>query len=280
MTAPRARERSDPPAPPDRRPPRRGGGSSPSPYTCASAAGRAAGPARPPAARRGLVRSARALAAAALLALAGTLALPATAQAQTTFVSNLAETQGSSAQSIQATSFSTGSHTAGYMLSTVQLHYHSAGNAADTSAIRVKIRTLSSGVPGDLVADLSSPASFTANTIVSFTAPPNTMLDAGEIYWVVINEGYESSSERLRFYQTASADETTTTGDSNWSIGNDRLWANASSDGWTTSSNSLKIAIIGTAVGSGTPPDRGHPGHRLARSSRTRQIVRRMTSRT
>ena len=76
MTAPRAREQADPPSPPDRRPPRRGGGSSPSPYTCASAAGRAAGPARPAGARRGLVRSARALAAAALLALSGTLALP------------------------------------------------------------------------------------------------------------------------------------------------------------------------------------------------------------
>ena len=43
MTAPRAREQSDPPSPPERRPPRRGGGSSPSPCTyAASAAGRAA----------------------------------------------------------------------------------------------------------------------------------------------------------------------------------------------------------------------------------------------
>ena len=82
MTAPRPREQRRPPSPPDRRPPRRGGGSSPSPYTCASAAGRPAGPTRLCGARRGLVRSARALAAAALLALSGALALPA--QAQTT----------------------------------------------------------------------------------------------------------------------------------------------------------------------------------------------------
>ena len=82
MTAARPRERRRPPSPPDRRPPRRGGGSSPSPYTCASAAGRPAGPARLCGARRGLVRSARALAAAALLTLSGALALPA--QAQTT----------------------------------------------------------------------------------------------------------------------------------------------------------------------------------------------------
>ena len=83
MTAPRAREQADPPSPPDRRPPRRGGGSSP--YTYAVfAAGRPAGLARVAGARRGLVRSARALAAAALLALFGGLALPATAEAQTT----------------------------------------------------------------------------------------------------------------------------------------------------------------------------------------------------
>ena len=78
MTAPRAREQRRPPPPPDRR----GGGSSPSAYA-ASAAGRPASSARPRVARRGLVRSARALAAAALLALSGALAPPAQAQACT-----------------------------------------------------------------------------------------------------------------------------------------------------------------------------------------------------
>ncbi len=80
MTAPRAREQSDPPSPPDRRPPRRGG--SPSSKT-ASTAGRPTGFARLVGARRSLIGSARALAALALLALSGGLALPATAQAQT-----------------------------------------------------------------------------------------------------------------------------------------------------------------------------------------------------
>ena len=79
MTAPRAREQRRPPAPPDTLPPRRGGGSSPCTYAV-SAAGRPAGPARLRAGRRGLVRAARALAAAALLALSGALALPAQAQ--------------------------------------------------------------------------------------------------------------------------------------------------------------------------------------------------------
>ena len=80
MTAPRLREQCRPPSPPDRRPPRRGG--RPSSQTV-SAAARPAGLARLAGARRGLLRSAGALAAAACLALSVSLALPATAEAQT-----------------------------------------------------------------------------------------------------------------------------------------------------------------------------------------------------
>ena len=66
---------------PDHLPSRRGGHPSRSP---ASAAGRPAGLARLAGARRGLVRSARVLAAVAWLSLLGALALPTPAQAQTT----------------------------------------------------------------------------------------------------------------------------------------------------------------------------------------------------
>ena len=83
MSAPRPREQRRPPSPPDRRPPRRGGGSSHYAYA-ASADGRPAGLARLRGVRRGLVGSARALAAAALLALSAALALPAQAQAPCT----------------------------------------------------------------------------------------------------------------------------------------------------------------------------------------------------
>ena len=86
MTAPREPHR--PPSPPDRLPSPRGG--HPSSQT-ASAAARPAGFARLAGARRGLLSSARALAAAALLALVGGLALPPLAQpaqAQTTCTLN------------------------------------------------------------------------------------------------------------------------------------------------------------------------------------------------
>ena len=125
MTAPRAREQCRPPSPPDRLPPRRGGGSSPSTCT-ASPAGRAAGPARAPVARHGLARSARALAAAALLALSGALALPPSAQAQTvtTLVSNIGQgVTGQTNVSDRSISqrFDTGDNGNGYTLTGVDL---------------------------------------------------------------------------------------------------------------------------------------------------------------
>ena len=76
MSTHRPGERHGRPSPPDWRPPWRGG----RPSLKTPPAGQSAGFARQRAVRRGLVRSAQALAAAALLA----LALPATAEAQTT----------------------------------------------------------------------------------------------------------------------------------------------------------------------------------------------------
>ena len=78
MTAPRLREQNCPP-PPDRRPPRRGGRSS---LQGASAAGRRRVSRARAACGRGLIGSGRALAATALLALSGALALPAQAQTE------------------------------------------------------------------------------------------------------------------------------------------------------------------------------------------------------
>ena len=80
MTAPRPREQRRPPTPPDRLPPGRGGRSSP--CCLCGIRRRPARLARLPPARFGLARFARVSAAAALLVLSGTLALPATAEAQ------------------------------------------------------------------------------------------------------------------------------------------------------------------------------------------------------
>ena len=162
MTAPRAREQAGPPSPPDRRPPRRGGGSSPSPYRCASAAGRPAGPARLCGARRGLVRSARALAAAALLVLSGALALPAPAQAQTvtTLVSNLnQDITTRDASNPRAQGFTIGPYPAGYILKSVDVVSADTGASSFTADV---CTTDSDDLPTSDCTRLTPPGSFAA----------------------------------------------------------------------------------------------------------------------
>ena len=186
MTARRPREHAGPLSPPDRRPPRRGGGSSP--YIYASAAGRPAGPARLCGARRGLVRSAGALAAAALLALSGALALPATAEAQTVvLVSNTGQADDGAREPFSnqdyAQPFDTGSNTTGYNLASVVLDFTDA--PTDTGTVTVTVREDNAGVPSDTVL-----YTMTGGTIVSganeFTAPTGASLDGATLYHVVL----------------------------------------------------------------------------------------------
>ena len=180
MTAPRAREQNRPPSPPDRLPPRRGG--RPSSRTC-SAAGRRAGLARLAGARRGLVGSARALAAAALLALTGALALPATAEAQTaiTLVSTVnqapAAVDSSDVELLDGGSvdhkqqvgqeFTTGTNEDGYTLTGVDIV------SASSTAFTAKVCDALSD--SATCWDLTDPGSFGVGTL-SFTVPTGTRI--------------------------------------------------------------------------------------------------------
>ena len=51
--------------------------------------------------------------------------------------------------------------------------------------------------PGDLVATLTNPASLTADSLNTFTAPDVITLDANTTYWITVNEGI--SSNRAEF---------------------------------------------------------------------------------
>ena len=223
MTAPRAREQSCPPSPPDRRPPRRGCGSSPYRYAV-SAAVRPAGLACPRVARRGLVRSVRALAAAACLCLVGALALPATAQAQEiALVSNFAEADGGGFADVRppgftvgstllgeirgAQRFTTGPNPAGYTLQSVVLNLRSAIGAAPVVHVAIHENN-SSGHPGTLLAALDNPADPIGGNR-TFSAPNPLSLDANTRYWVVLSNTATTNSS-FGISLTLSYDETTT----------------------------------------------------------------------
>ena len=257
MTAPRAREQAGPPSPPDRRPPRRGGGSSPSPYGYASAAGRPAGPARPCGARRGLVRSARALAAAALLALSGALALPATAQADV-LVSNFGQsttfTAGLNDDFYHGQAFSVGADGGNYTLSSIEIPLLYAGiAAADIGSLSVSVwSTGSSGFPSALLHALVNPASITAGTTVTFNAQAGATLEAGKTYAVVVYYDKDYSVSPAWSQAESGEDANPAMG---WEIADSRMSRAASGTTWSNSSSArvYVIRVNGTAAGGGTP---------------------------
>ncbi len=249
MTAYRFRR---PPSPPDRRPPRRGGGSSPSPYACASAAGRAAGPARPRLAPRGLLRSARALAAAALLALSGALALPATAQADV-LVSNIGqstETAGTldvtaADQSLQ---FTTGGTTGdSHNLDSVEVSMDTFFGAE----MAVSLYSDASGVPGSSLFTFTNPTGgVTSGAVNTFTAPANTTLTGGTPYHIVVSSpSVGGSFVQVKLDRTTSNAEDDA-GEDDWEIGNNGY--SLSGTTWSSSTYKMQIRVNGTAAG-GTP---------------------------
>ena len=259
LTAARFRGSARPPSPPDRLPPVRGGGASPSPYGYASAAGRAAGPARLFGARHGLARSARALAAAALLALSGALALPASAQT-VVLVSNLGQDNDNALNPVgqpQAQQFTTGDNAAGYDLDSVEIPVGDYENVVVT----VSLYSDSSGEPGSSIFNFTNPTSgITADAVNTFTAPANTTLAGSNTPYFIVVSGANDPDEttnRLRIGTTFTNSEdsggaTNAVGDADWEIGDRSHFQSGGS--WGDGSSELKIRLNGTAKsGGGTP---------------------------
>ena len=236
MTAPRARERAGPPSPPDRRPPRRGGDSSPYIHAT-SAVGRPAG-----SARRGLVRFAGALVAAALLALTGALALPQSAYAQTvtTLVSNDGQTAatavGISSQR-RGQRFSTGSNPDGYSLSSVEFE------TATVGSFSVQVCGVVDITPTSSCTGLTAPSGSSAGR-KTFAAPAGTILSAGTTYSLVTNAGGTVAVE------TTGSNAEDAGHVSGFRIANAYEFERDNATWATTGSGrSLKVVIKGTVVG-------------------------------
>ncbi len=196
----------------------------------------------------------RVAAAAALAALAALLPLTAQAQTVTSLVSNTGEFHTGGGSGIYAQSFTTGANSDGYTLSEIQL-YITRIDTGDTTTVTLRANTVTgtSNVPGDEVAALTNPASLTLNALNSFTAPPGTTLGPDTTYWVTVNEN-TASANRLSFSVTSRDGQS---GESGFTIGNDRLWKDKAGDAWSTGSDALRIDVRGT-VGAGTPPPAGN----------------------
>ena len=177
------------------------------------------------------------------MVVAGLLAVSTTAQAQTatTFVSNTGETGTGPNNEFLAQSFITGANAGGYMISEVELMLGFLPSVDTLVRIR---RGDAGGVPHDLVATLTNPATLTLSQLNTFTAPTGTTLAANTTYWITLNEGISVAS-RAWFEQTSSDGQT---GETGWSIGDGYLSRTDETQTWSMSPLSLLIAVRGTAI--------------------------------
>ena len=184
----------------------------------------------------------RRLAAGLLLLVAGLLGVSTAGQAQTltTFVSNTNETAAAGVSLFAAQSFFTASD---IVLSEIEILL---GEEAGDAVAKIRENNADDR-PGDLVAELTSPTTVTANSLNSFTAPAGTTLDENTTYWITWGEGILSFSDIASFTTTNSDDET---GETGWEIDDNYLWKSSdSATSWNTAGVSMMIAVKGTVVG-------------------------------
>ena len=177
-----------------------------------------------------------------LVAVAGLLALPLQAEAQTTLVSNTGQTSdgtlGDSRDRGQA--FTTGANSGGYTLSSVEII--SADVEGDDAAVSVCTVDVN-GFATSTCTALTAPSSFAAGTL-EFTG--NMTLAANTTYTLLLTN---PGGENVALGITNSNGEDTG-GATGWSIDNaydikdtSGVW------GTTTSGRSFRIAVKGTVVG-------------------------------
>ena len=197
---------------------------------------------------RGRCLAARGLAAGLLVTVAGLLALPVAAQAQSKIlVSNVGQSGSTGSGSIvdfdQAQAFTTGSNIAGYTLKSVEIEF--ASSAEYATAFTVSVHSNSSGAPGASLGTLSNPASLAIDGVYAFTTR-GIALAAATTYFVVIDRVGTVSPHLPLYINNTVSDGQDPGRASGWSIGNGSLYRNWNSSGtWTPFTESKKIRVKG-----------------------------------
>ena len=168
-------------------------------------------------------------------ALAGQVFVDNTGEA--TLAGNI-QTNNSNSQS-----FATGPNTGGYILTSISVVAESSGSG-QTFSLAVHT-TDTNGAPVAPHASMIAPGDFPAGeSTITFAAPPNTMLDGGTTYTIIL--GQVGSNPRRISTTTSDADNAGTSG---WSIGDSYHFTIGGPWSLSTSGRSVKIAIRGTIVG-------------------------------
>ena len=195
---------------------------------------------------------ARTLTAAFLLAVAAALLLlssaPGHAQTTNIYVSNIDQGNDSdwSDSVSRAQSFTTGSQSGGYTVTSVDIGYDDAEGDKFSAAIWTvdSDNEPDDGDNNNKVADLTAPTgTWSAGDTLTFTAPAGTTLDAGTTYAVVLT----ATGNAVRLDSTTSDDEDSGAF-AGWSIADTGYFI--SSNTWTANptGKALRIAIKGTTT--------------------------------
>ena len=158
-----------------------------------------------------------------------------------TLVSNTHLGWTGSDTALLAQSFRTGANEADYTVSEVDIAL--VDTSGKSTAVKIR-KNNDDNEPGDLVAALMNPGTLTANSLNTFTAPAGTKLAANTTYWLTVNEGISSPNRA----QVSANDGNDQTGETGWTIGDDRLWRTDEMDSWSTETFSLLITIKGTTI--------------------------------
>ena len=146
-----------------------------------------------------------------------------------------------------AQGFTTGSASAGYVLTSIEAILSNSPNNLQRGNIRAELWSAAAGGgPGSKVANLTVPSSVSAGT-VSFAAPANTVLSANTTYYFV---PYTLGSFNMSLHATSTGNEDPG-GQAGWGIEDAVHFVNTNQPGgsWTKSDGeSLRIRVNGSVV--------------------------------
>ena len=139
--------------------------------------------------------------------------------------------------------FTTGSNTAGYKLTSVEVVGKNTGTTA--AMYSAAIHEDSSSAPGTKVGDLSAPALAATDAVIKFAASGDGLdLDAATTYWLVIDNSAETTTASIKRTSSTAEDAGAAAG---WSIGDSRLFRAFGDTTWSSHTQPLEIGVHGTA---------------------------------
>ena len=154
-----------------------------------------------------------------------------------------------------AQGFTTGSNSAGYILTSVEVGFGLVSGMVSVDNLTVVLRPESSGAPGTDGVTLINPPSLSAHSAATFTAPAGTTLSASTKYYVVLSYTDSESNRQVQLVPTNFSQEDSA--QSGWDIDYGHLYrAAGTSDDWSSLLElALRIKVNGTQPTQPTQPD-------------------------